>query len=197
MKSPKLRDESVEAGSDKAEMTKSVRGLFEKMHHGWTDEDLLTRPSEAEHFCNVVRVEIQDEVDDAVLTGYLINPRKKKGNAYGKPRQGVPLILELRAAGISLEPDMFRDRIVELFHGLYRNATPEAVLRRPKEGKLFCSAVRQNLTLPDLTERLICQTLMNRRKAGDDRLIIKPRRPKQVAIFQQLELNLPGDAPSS
>lgn len=151
---------------DKDREAKSVRDLFVRMHPGWTDEDLLNRPSENEHFCNVARVKIRSDMDDHTITKHLMGRRKKGVQPYGKPRGGVRLELELQAWGITLSREEFRERITELFHGLYRAVTPEEMLRRPSEGKAFCEAVRKNLKVSGIPERLICQTLSNLRREG-------------------------------
>jgi hypothetical protein len=154
------------ATPDRNDIAKTVRDLFERMHPGWTDEDLLNRPSLNSHFCAVVRETLGEDIEDPVIGGFLMNKRKRGGHAYNKPRQGVRLEVEMRAAGLTIERDDFCDTIADLFHGLYRNATTEEVLRRPKEGWKFCDAVRKKLKAPKLPEHMICQTLTNLRKSG-------------------------------
>lgn len=146
------------------DLPRLVRDLYESMYPGQTDEDLLNRPTEKDHFCNIIRVKFRCQESDHTITGYLINGRKRGGQPYGKPHSGVRLELALKAAGVTLAAERFREVIADVFHGLHRGVTPEEMLRQPREGKIFCDAIRENLKSPDLPDRLICATLGNLRR---------------------------------
>lgn len=154
------------AMANKPETARRIRRLFESMHGGWSDEDLLQRPTEAEHFCRVVRHQLAEDIEDYVILGFLMNPRKKGGHRFGKVRGRVRLEVELAAAGIDLDRAAFCDMLADLFNCLYRNHTVEDMLRRSGEGKEFCRIVRRRLDTPDLPEPMICGTLINLRKSG-------------------------------
>jgi hypothetical protein len=167
-----LFDMGARPGS--AEFRNTVRAFFDLLHPGRTDEDLLCEPAMAARFCDEIRRAHADpSIEDHRILRTLMRLRKEGGHAFARGR-GLPFRLaeELRAAGCDLDRVAFADAIAEEFHGWCRNATDEDLLCRPREGAKFCRAVRRELRLRKLPDRVILRTLIGRRKGGYARMAI-------------------------
>jgi hypothetical protein len=73
---------------------------------------------------------------------------------------------KLKAAGLAtMEPDRFKEILVDTWDAMFRGRTDEWVLARPTDQAIpFCVAVRRKVREPDLPESVILETLMNLRK---------------------------------
>jgi hypothetical protein len=78
----------------------------------------------------------------------------------------MPLNLnaELKLHGCGLDPDAFRDLVVELQHAICPDWTPDELLCHPTDAVVFCQTVRRRAESPGLPEHVICRTLLNLRK---------------------------------
>jgi hypothetical protein len=66
--------------------------------------------------------------------------------------------------GIDEDPEMFADRLVQLFQGLYPAFSFDELLLRPREALKFCDAVRMHCGNYDLPDDLILRVVLSRRK---------------------------------
>lgn len=73
---------------------------------------------------------------------------------------------ELRQYGCSMEPEAFRDLVVELHQLLHPSWTDEQLLFHPYNAMQFCEAVRQK-TQQWVPDHFVLRTLINCRKRGD------------------------------
>jgi hypothetical protein len=80
----------------------------------------------------------------------------------------VPVILksELKTLGCDLEPEDFRDLLLELQQVMYPDWTDEELKNHPAEAQTYCRAVRHR-TVPAMPDHLILRTLTNIRKRPD------------------------------
>jgi hypothetical protein len=75
---------------------------------------------------------------------------------------------ELELSGIEMEGDMFRDLLVDMLHGMYRNWTDEGLMQNPDEAKRYCNALRERLSTPHIPDNFFLRWLTNTRKNGWD-----------------------------
>jgi hypothetical protein len=73
---------------------------------------------------------------------------------------------ELEAYGVDLEPDEFRDVLIELHQVMHPSWNIEHLLYRPTNALRYCDAVRDRIHAKGLTEEFILRHLVNYRKAG-------------------------------
>ena len=73
---------------------------------------------------------------------------------------------ELKACGCTLDAEEFRELISDTFNDMYRAWTDENLLCWPREALRFCGMVRHRARASDMTDFLICSTLLNIRKRG-------------------------------
>jgi hypothetical protein len=165
----RLEDElkAVECALDVEAFRKTVIGLFTEMYPRWSDEDLLCLPREATRFCNMVRMRSGCDVADRTILRSLQNSRKA-GRMDGLPRKvrgGSSLLAdELAAAGCDLDPEAFREMLVDLLHGMYRSWTDEELTCNPHESLRYCSEVRLRARAAELSDMLILRSLTNIRR---------------------------------
>jgi hypothetical protein len=149
----------------------TTRYLFDVMYSGWTDEDLLLRPRELQHFTRVVSRALEQELNSYDVTRLLMAKRKKGSSPFGKKRKKFVRILdlELQAAGTNMTVDDFKGKIIEVF---LRDNPPDGVeqlIRRWELAVEFCDSVRKDIGFVgnvQITDVMILRTLVRLRKSG-------------------------------
>ncbi len=70
-----------------------------------------------------------------------------------------------RDFGVDLDKDEFVDRIVELFHGMFRDWSVDEMLLHPREALQLCDEFRRNNGFFHVPDDVILRWLLNRRKS--------------------------------
>jgi len=153
------------------EMKKITRDLFDVMHVGWTDEDLLLRPQELRHFVDVVNAKVGRNWNSNAIAGFLMSARKDGEKPFGKKRVNyTPILeLELKASGVQLNIDEFGEMVAKVFLRDNPPSEAEGLQRHWDRAMEFCNSVRQEMGLVgniQITDTMILRTLTRLRKAG-------------------------------
>lgn len=135
---------------------------------GWSDDDLLDTPSDADDFVALVQYRVGNwKLDSEVILGSLTAYRK----SYGLPRgmvarkQHPAIARQLDAARCGVQVEEFRDALLMVFEEkLAAVFSTETFRFQPRVSRHYCRLVREvvNCDLPDF---LILRALGNFRKS--------------------------------
>jgi hypothetical protein len=145
---------------------------FDSSFRALTDEGLLCRPRVAVRYCDMVRDDVSfHDLPDSLILRTLTNARKRsQGPELRSRHKPLSLASELRAFGLNMDAQMFRDAVAEIYTAVPRSFSPEDVLHHPDEAMRFGEDVRRKVGcagLPDIVpDMLILRTFLNIRKRG-------------------------------
>jgi hypothetical protein len=160
-------------------LTSRVQDSPEKFRHrlidhlieqfpGWTIDDLVCSPESSIVFCNGIREGYAvDSLADALILSSLLNIRKRKDCPIGLKTKGPRRVLkhELINNGCTIEPAVFKKRLVDIMSERFTGRTIDDLVCRPREAARFCDLIRDCTHCRALPNQLILRTLMNVRKA--------------------------------